>query len=117
MSGLDKHWEQIYRDKGNGSDAAVGERMSNMWQRERQKSVKMGQKRGAPRGEKGGQGEFESEWRITGDLCKSEPKKGKQVKRMKVVKMSKMLDMKCMQIHVCLKSVEIKAGEDIPNTV
>lgn len=38
---------------------------------------------------------------------------------MKVVKMSKMLDMKCMQIHVCLKSVEINAecGEDIPNTV
>lgn len=30
MSGLDKHWEQIYRDKGNRSDAAVGERMSNM---------------------------------------------------------------------------------------
>lgn len=28
---------------------------------------------------------------------------------MKVVKMSKMLDMKCMQIHVCLKSVEINA--------
>lgn len=36
-------------------------------------------------------------------------KKGKQVKRMKVVKMSKMLDMKCMQIYVCLKSVEINA--------